>query len=292
VIRLHISFIGLGAIGYPIAGHLPKKFHTLVWNRTPARAAQHAQEHGSQPVSHLEETANAEIIFTCLPTSVEVNEIVEKTRAKLKPGTVWVDCTSGDPNASREIAAKLNALGVSFLDAPVSGGVPGAIRAQLTVMVGGSEKALGKVKPAIECFASKIVHVGDVGAGHAVKAINNILMAVNVWAASEGLLALSRYGVNPSLALEVINASSGRSSATERLLVGPLLNREFPQNFKLTLLAKDTRIATALTRATGVSTPVLALINELLQASRSTLGQEADYLEILKAIERWSGMTP
>ncbi len=289
---MRTSFIGLGAIGYPMAGHLPKKFQALVWNRTPARAEQHAKEHGSQAAQNLEATANAEIIFTCLPTSVEVHEIVEKLRAKLKPGTVWVDCTSGDPNASREIAAKLNALGVSFLDVPVSGGVPGAIRAQLTVMVGGDGKALEKAKPAIECFATKIVHVGDVGAGHAVKAINNILMAVNVWAASEGLLTLSRYGVNPSLALEVINASSGRSSATERLLVGPLVKREFPPTFKLSLLAKDVKIATALTRSTGVSTPILALINELLQASTSTLGQEADYLEILKAVERRSASKP
>lgn len=289
---MRVSFIGLGAIGYPMAGHLPKKFQTLVWNRTAARAQQHAKEHGSQVVANLEEAANAEIIFTCLPTSTEVNEIVEKLKAKLKSGTVWVDCTSGDPNASREIAAKLKTLGVAFLDAPVSGGVSGATKAQLTVMIGGDQKAIEKARPAIACFGAKIVHVGDLGAGHAVKAISNTMMAVNVWTASEGLVALLKYGIDPALAFEAINSSSGRSNATERLLPNPVLKREFPLLFKLALLAKDVKIANTLTRSMGITTPVMSLMSEILNAANATLGQDADYMEILKAIERWSGMKP
>ncbi|MBI1742916.1 NAD(P)-dependent oxidoreductase [Candidatus Acetothermia bacterium] len=287
---MRVSFIGLGAIGYPMAGHLPKRHQTVVWNRTASRAQQHAKEHGSQMAKTLEETADAEIIFTCLPTSAEVAEIVDKLKPKLRRGALWVDCTSGDPTASREIASQLQTLGVAFLDAPVSGGVPGAINGQLTVMVGGDENALEQVRPALECFAAKIVRVGDVGAGHTVKAISNTLMAVNVWASSEGLVTLAQQGVDLSLALDAINASSGRSNATERLLPSPLLKREFPPRFKLALLAKDVKIATSLTRASGISSPVFALISELLNASKATLGTEADYLEIVKAIERWSGI--
>ncbi len=287
---MRVSFIGLGAIGYPMAGHLPKKVQTLVWNRTLLKAQQHAKEHGSQAIAKLEEAASAEIIFTCLPTSAEVNEVVEKVSAQLKPGTVWVDCTIGDPNASREIAAKLQKLEAEFLDAPVSGGIIGAKNAQLTVMIGGEAKTLEKVRPAIECFGAKIVHVGETGAGHAVKAISNTMMAVNVWTACEGIVSLSKYGIDPTLAFEALNGSSGRSNATERLLLNPVLKREFPPLFKLALLAKDAKIATSLTRSLSVTTPVMSLVSELLHASKATLGQDADYMEILKVIERWSGI--
>jgi 3-hydroxyisobutyrate dehydrogenase len=286
---MRVSFIGLGAIGYPIASHLPKKHETLVWNRTASRSQQHAAEHHSRAAQKLEETADAEVIFTCLPTSHEVAEIARTLSPKLRRGTIWVDCTSGDPDSSREIAVRLESRGVAFLDAPVSGGVSGARSGQLTVMVGGDAGALEKACPAIDCFAAKVVHVGDVGAGHAVKAINNALMAVNVWAAIEGLLTLQKRGVDLALALDVINASSGRSHATERLLPGPLLKRESAPSFRLALLAKDVKIATGLTRAAGVTTPMLGLLSEMLHAAKATLGPGADYLEMAKAIERWCG---
>lgn len=289
---MRVSFIGLGAIGYPMAGHLPKKFQTLVWNRTRARAQAHAKEHTSTFAENLEETAHADIIFTCLPTSAEVQQIIEKTKAKLRPSSVWVDCTSGDPNASREIAASLATFGVGFLDAPVSGGVSGAQNAQLTVMIGGDERSLQKARPAIECFGAKLVHLGAVGAGHAVKAISNTMMATNVWTACEGIVSLLQFGIDPALAFEALNGSSGRSNATERLLPNPVLKREFPPLFKLALLAKDAKIATTVTRSLGVTTPVMSLVSELLHASKATLGQEADYMEILKAIENWSGIKP
>jgi 3-hydroxyisobutyrate dehydrogenase len=159
-------------------------------------------------------------------------------------------------------------------------------------MIGGDPSVIEKARPAIACFGTKIVHVGDLGAGHAVKAISNTMMAVNVWTASEGLVALLKYGIDPALALEAINGSSGRSNATERLLPNPVLKREFPPLFKLTLLAKDVKIATTLTRSLGVTTPVMSLMSEILSASKATLGQDADYMEILKAVERWSGMKP
>ena len=143
-------------------------------------------------------------------------------------GATLVDCTSGDPATSRRIAARLAEHGVDFLDAPVSGGVSGAEKGTLTVMVGGDAAVLERVRPVLEAFGKKIVHCGDVGAGDAVKAVNNALLAVHIWSTAEGLAALAKAGVEAEVALDVINASSGRSNASMNLFPERVLTRAFP----------------------------------------------------------------
>ncbi|AEB11441.1 NAD(P)-dependent oxidoreductase [Marinithermus hydrothermalis] len=284
---MKVGFIGLGAMGYPMAGHLAQRFETLVWNRTREKAQAHAEAFGSKAVA-LEEVAAASVIFTCLPTSREVGEIAARLAPHLKADTVWVDCTSGEPEASRTIAARLAEQGVAFLDAPVSGGTIGAERGTLTVMVGGDVAALERAREAIEAFAGKIVHVGPVGAGHAVKAVNNALLAVNLWAAGEGLAALVKQGVRAEVALEVINASSGRSNATENLIPERVVTRAWPLTFKLGLLAKDIGIAMRVLDGADLPAPVLRLVHEVYQAAKREIGADADHVEALKLIERWA----
>jgi 3-hydroxyisobutyrate dehydrogenase len=285
----NVAFLGLGAMGFPMAGHLARRFPTAVWNRTRAVAERHAAEHGTRVAADVADAVrNTDIVFSCVPTSREVDELVAAAGDALQPGSVWVDCTSGDPAVSRCTAATLAGRGVAFLDAPVSGGRPGAEAGTLTVMAGGDENALARVRPALESFASTIVRVGEVGSGHAVKAVNNAMMAVNMWAAAEGLLTLRRHGVPLATALQVINSSSGRSFASESLLPGPMTSGEYPLWFKLALLQKDCRIASSVARGAGQPAPVISQIADLLGMARATLGDTPDYREIARALDAWA----
>src|SRR5690606_2313859 len=139
---------------------------------------------------------------------------------------------------SRRIAGRLAGQGIGFLDAPVSGGTSGAVAGRLTVMVGGDAALIERVRPLLDAFGERIVHCGPVGAGDAVKAVNNALLAANLWVAGEGLAALTSAGVDPGVALQVINASSGRSNATENLIPQRVLDGTFPRTFRLALLDK------------------------------------------------------
>jgi 3-hydroxyisobutyrate dehydrogenase len=182
-----IAFLGLGAIGRPMAARIALADKSLtVWNRTPARAEAFATEHGVHAVATPAAAAKgADVVFTCFPTSNDVASIVDGPTgllAGVARNTVLVDCTSGDPATSRRIAARLAEHGVHYLDAPVSGGVSGAEKGILTVMVGGDAAVLERVMPVLRYFGQKIVHCGDVGAGAALKAGNNALLAIHIWA--------------------------------------------------------------------------------------------------------------
>ncbi len=284
-----VAFLGLGAMGYPMACNLQKAgYPTLVWNRSADKARRHGSECGTTAVEP-EAAAAADVIFSCLPTSAEVAGLVARMRPQLRAGSVWVDCTSGDPEASRQIAAELAKAGVEFLDAPVSGGTDGAAAGTLTIMVGGSKEAYAKVKPYLEAMGKKIIHVGPVGSGHALKAINNTLFAVNLWAAGEGLAALVKQGVDPRVALEVINASTGRSNATENVIPERVVTRAWPHTFKLGLLTKDVGIGMKVLDGSDLPAPLLRLTYEVYQTAKREIGPDADHAEALKLIERWAG---
>jgi 3-hydroxyisobutyrate dehydrogenase len=232
-------------------------------------------------------------VVTCFPTSREVEALLDGADgllAGLAEGATLVDCTSGDPAGSRRVAARCAERGAAFLDAPVSGGVAGAERGALTVMVGGDAAALARVRPVLAAFGQKIVHCGAVGAGDAVKAVNNALLAVHLWSAAEGLAALTKAGIDPSVALDVINTSSGRSNSSMNLIPERVLTRAFPRTFRLALLDKDVGIAAEVTRAQGTPAPLLQLTAELFRVARHALGEEADHVEVVQLVERWAGV--
>ena len=202
-----VAFLGLGAIGAPMAAHVARAGHTLsVWNRSAHRAADGVAAAAGARVatSPADAVHAADIVITCLPESADVAALLaadDGAMSKaLRSGTLFVDCTSGDPETSRRIAADLAARGVDFIDAPVSGGVVGAEAGKLTVMVGGEAAALERARPILESFAGKIVHCGEIGAGHALKAVNNALLALHIWSTAEGLVAALKAGVRPDVA--------------------------------------------------------------------------------------------
>jgi 3-hydroxyisobutyrate dehydrogenase len=235
----------------------------------------------------------ADVVISCLPTSADVMSVLESSQgvaAALTRGAVWVDCTSGDPPTSRQIAAELAGFGVAYIDAPVSGGTSGADNGTLTVMCGGDAAVIERVRPVLVSFAGKIVHCGAIGTGAAVKAVNNALLAVDLWSTAEGLAALCKAGVSPAVALDVINASSGRSNASMNLIPQRVLTREFPRTFRLALLDKDVAIAAAFLREQKVPSPVLQLAAELMRLAHNELGEAADHVESVKIVEQWSGV--
>jgi 3-hydroxyisobutyrate dehydrogenase len=287
--HMKISFIGLGAMGYPMARHLARVHDVTVWNRTATKAERHAKEHGTTLAPDLESCADAEVIITMLPTSKEVDEIVDRLLPHVKPGTLWIDATSGDPNVSRLTSARLGEKGVAMVDAPVTGAVVGAENATLTIMIGGTAEDFERARKILEVCGKTIIHVGQVGAGHAIKVLTNSIMGATVWITAECMLMAKKFGIDMKTAFAVTNAGSGRSNASENLLPMRLVDGKWPLVFKLALHDKDIRIAAAMAHQQHGSTPMLALTSQLFTAALNQLGPEADYIEVAKIVAAMNG---
>ncbi len=286
---MKIGFIGLGAMGYPMARHLAKEHEVIVWNRTREKAERHSREHGTKLARELSDCAAADVIITMLPTSREVDEIVDKMLPHVHRGTLWIDATSGDPNVSRETAKRLAEKDVDFVDAPVTGAVVGAENATLTIMIGGSKDSFERARDILRLNGKTIIHVGDVGAGHAIKVLTNSIMGATVWMTSECLLLAKQLGIDIKTALAVTNAGSGRSNASENLLPMRLIEGKWPLIFKLAHHDKDIRIAASLAHQQHASTPMLALTSQLFTAALHELGDQADYIEVAKIVAKMNG---
>ena len=292
---MRVAFLGLGAIGAPIASHLAGPHHLTVWNRTRARAEAFARGREVTVAATPHEAAKgAEILFTCLPTSKEVDAVLfgaEGAASALARGSLVIDSTSGDPGTSRRIAERLAAQGVAFVDAPVSGGVSLAEKGELTVMLGGTAADAERARPVVALFGKKkVVHIGPVGAGHAVKGVNNALLAANILSASEGITALVKAGVAPRVAVETINASSGASFVTQSLVPDRVLTGAYPKSFRLALLDKDCGIALDLVEAMGVDSAVLAAVKAKMARLRAVVGEEDDYMAPFREAEKAAGV--
>ncbi len=290
-----VAFLGLGAIGSPMARNLAEKgFRLTVWNRTAAKASEFGKKHSVDAAAKVADAVrDADIVITCLPSSIEVEALAhgpEGIFAAMKTGALLLDCTSGDPEVSKRLAAELQAKGCAFVDAPVSGGVVGAEAGKLTVMCGGERNDFERALPVMRGFGEKIVHCGPVGAGHAVKALNQMLLALHIWTTGEALAALVRYGVDPASALEVINGSSGRSNSSMNLIPERVLTRAFPRTFRLALLDKDVRIAARIAEQQGVDSAIFAEVERLMAAAHAELGEEADHVEAIRVLERMVGV--
>lgn len=286
---MKIGFIGLGAMGYPMARHLAAEHEVLVWNRTSEKAERHAREHGSVLMRELEGIAAAEVIITMLPTSREVDEIVDRLLPHVRENTLWIDATSGDPKVSVETGKRLAAKKVAFVDAPVTGAVVGAEKATLTIMIGAAPADFERARDVLRLNGKTIIHVGPVGSGHAIKVLTNSIMGATVWITSECLLLAKQYGIDLKTALAVTNAGSGRSNASENLLPMRLVEHQWPLVFKLAHHDKDIRIAASIAHEQHASTPMLALTQQLFSGALHQLGEESDYIEVAKIIAQMNG---
>ena len=279
-----IAFIGLGAMGWHMASHLPKLGHEVwVWNRTQSKADHHSISFQTQSVD-IEKAVQADFIFSCLPTSADVEQLIAAHPPK--PGSIWIDCTSGVPQSAQILSQNLKKLGVEYLDAPVSGQTIGAEKGTLTVMIGGDVDAFEKAKPIIAAFSSLIEYVGESGSGFAVKAINNTLMATHLWALAEGLTVLKSKGVDLTAALNCINHSSGKSSISENIMGQRVLNRSFDKTFALDLLQKDIGIAVDLIQEESLNLPSMHLIQEQFALIEKESARQLDFSAAVQGLEK------
>lgn len=290
-----VAFIGIGAIGSPIAGKITETFPNChVYARTGKTVLKHCAEHGSiKALSLREAIKDADIVVTCLPTSDEVQFVVDEViKSEPKPGTLFLDTTSGSMAQSQAFEKELWRESIFYVDCAVSGGPGGARKAILTSFVGGNESAATACSDVINCYTKKLVYLGPAGAGHATKAINNILLATQNWAASEGMAVLKKKGVNLHQALEAINESSGRSWSSMQRMPDNILSQKFDYGFSVGLHRKDCEAAHDLMKTENgvMTTPVLTNTRTLMNMAVEELGPDADHTQVAQLVERWNGV--
>ncbi len=268
-----VGFIGLGRMGQPMAANLAREGFTL----------RSFDLNGSGSCRSLAEAAkHAEVLITMLPDGAAVREAVLEALPSLPPGAIVVDMSSSDPAGTRALGAALEARGVLMVDAPVSGAVAKAKDGTLSIMVGGTAAALDRVRPVLAAMGREIFHVGPLGAGHAVKALNNYIGAAGTLAGFEALLIARAFRLDPKLMLEAINASTGRNSATDRKIPQQVLTGAFASGFKMGLMTKDVGIAAELARGLGLEMPFLKETLRMWREAQKKLSAAADHTEIYK----------
>src|SRR5687768_6715710 len=274
--RATIAFIGLGVMGHLMAARLEKTHAVRSYDlngRGNCKSARNA-------------AWGADLLITMLPDGEAVREAVLDALPSLRPGAIVVDMSSSDPAATLALGRALRARKVEMVDAPVSGARFKAKDGTLAIMVGGAKKTVRRVMPLLQRLGSEIFHVGPVGAGHAVKALNNYLGAAGTLAGFEALLIAQAFGLEPQPMLEAINASTGRNSTTERKIPQQVLTGAFASGFKLALMAKDVGIAAGLARDLGVEAPYLKTTLRLWKAAQAALPGAADHTEIFRFLAR------
>jgi 3-hydroxyisobutyrate dehydrogenase len=281
-----IGFVGLGNMGEPMSARLGAAgYRVAAFDIDPGARERAASNAGVDAMPFLSEAAEgAEAVILILPNSSVVRQVVldHGLLEAMEPGALLIDMSSSDASETRALAGPVGRRGIRFIDAPVSGGVVGAKDGTLTIMVGGAEGDLADCRPVLDVLGKEVIHVGDLGAGHAVKALNNLLSATSLLASSEVLATAIEFGLDPEVVLEVVNRSSGKSWSTELKLPKYVLTDRFDSGFGMRLMLKDIQIAINLAREMG--TPALlgeAAVEYWAQAA-GALGEDADHTEIAK----------
>ncbi len=295
-----IGFIGLGVMGTPMSSHLHRAGHRLALHDLDMPAARAlAARLGERAVAvdtPLEVARRSDVVITMLPNGEVVRSVVfgddgpgRGLAAGLKRGALLIDTSSAEPWLTRQTAERLAAQGVAMLDAPVSGAQWGAQAAQLVFMVGGAKADLDRARPLLACMGPSIFHLGPLGAGHAMKSINNLVTAITLTATAEGLVMGKAAGLDPRAMVEVMNASTSMSWISQTHIEKRILSRAFDDPFKLALMLKDMGIANALARDVQVSAPLAALGQALWQAASRAAGPGASISELVRWVEQQNG---
>jgi len=286
-----VGFVGLGIMGRPMLNNLLKAGHTVVaYGRNAAKLDACVAAGAERAGSNREVGERAAIIFTMLPDGPEVEEVVLGTNGILegaKAGSLIVDMSSISPMVSQKIAAACGAMGVDFMDAPVSGGEPKAVEGTLAIMVGGSEAAFERAEALLKCMGSTVTHTGPVGAGNTTKLANQIMVACNIAAMGEALALATRCGLDPEV---VFNAVKGglAGSAVLNAKAPMLIARNFKPGFTIRLHQKDLRNALQAAEANKVFLPLTALVQQSLLSLMGDGKGELDHSAIATFTEELS----
>ncbi|MCC5994922.1 MAG: NAD(P)-dependent oxidoreductase [Oceanicaulis sp.] len=257
------AFLGLGVMGYPMAGHLARAGHQVtVWNRTAAKAARWAGDHdGAAAPSPEEAVRDADIVFLCLGDDPDVRAVAGQVIAHLKDGAALVDHTTASAALARELDEACSKHGALWLDAPVSGGQAGAENGQLSIMCGGSDAAFAAARPVMDAYAKAITHAGPAGAGQLVKMVNQICIAGLVQGLAEGLHFAGAAGLDAETVISAISKGAAQSWQMDNRWK-TMAAGEFEFGFAVDWMRKDLRIALDEARANGARLPVTALVDQ------------------------------
>jgi 3-hydroxyisobutyrate dehydrogenase len=288
---MRIGFIGLGAMGLPMAGHLVAAGHDVTVasrSRGPidAAVAQGATD-GGTPRAVAEAS---EVVILCVPNSPEVVEVVDAMMPALGPGRTVVDCSTIDPEVERAQHARVAATGARYLDAPLSGGTTGAQKGTLTLMVGGDAGVLAETEPALESFAGLVVHVGGPGMGQVVKLCNNLIYAAQMTATAEATALAAKSGVDMAKLYQVLTHATGDCVAVRTRLPVPGVVPDSPASngwqpgFMTDLMAKDIDLALAYAARSGVPVPTTAAARQLLTAASTAGYGREDFSAVAKVV--------
>jgi 3-hydroxyisobutyrate dehydrogenase-like beta-hydroxyacid dehydrogenase len=284
-----IAFIGVGRMGGPMAARLLAAGHQVTVFDTSRAAVEALVAQGARAASSgIEAARAAQIVMVSLP-SPAVLRAVAADIATVSGVSIFVDLSTSGPAASQAAAATLAAAGITLVDAPVSGGVKGAASGKLTLMISGEAAALERAKPLLENFGRVIVVGGKPGLGQTLKLANNLMSAASLAIASEAMAMGVKAGLDPAVMLEVINASSGRNSATQDKIPKHVLNRKFDFGFANALSFKDVRLCLEEAEALGVPMVVGAAVRQMLSITQQVCGPDADVTDMVKVLEGWSG---
>lgn len=273
-----VGFIGLGNMGAPMVRNLAKAgYDVVLYDANHAVRDAVASETGSMAAAAPADFARAEVVVTMLPTSKIVAAALFDWEggipSHLPPGAVVVDMSSSDPTETVLLGDRLAGVGVSLLDAPVSGGVAKAAQGTLAIMLGGDDDAaVQQALPVIDALSSTVFRTGKLGSGHAMKALNNYVAAAATTAACEALVAGERFGLDQQTMVDIFNASTGQSWVTTNVLGQQVVSRNFGSGFALGLYAKDVGIARSLTAAMDHPAPVCHAVSQTLNDALQDLG--------------------
>ncbi|RPI44692.1 MAG: NAD(P)-dependent oxidoreductase [Betaproteobacteria bacterium] len=294
-----IGFIGLGKMGVPMTRNLKRAGFQLGLNDIdPAVARNLGQELDSPVYERVADLArDSRVVITMVPDGRIVRQVALGRDGDpgtgliggFGAGSVLIDMSSSAPVGTRELGEELAKRGIQMIDAPVSGGVRRAITGQLAVMIGGDSEVIERCRPILSAMGSQLFVVGSLGAGDAIKALNNYVSAAGLLAAAEGLVAAQRFGLDPHKALEVMNASTGKNNSTENKFAQFIMSRSFGSGFSIGLMAKDLRTALELAEQVEAPMPLGRHCVPVWNEAERSLGANADHTEIVRILERITG---
>jgi 3-hydroxyisobutyrate dehydrogenase len=285
---MRIGFVGLGRMGGALARRLMREHHLCVFDLRPEVLQAFAAEGAEAMQSAAALAEKCDLVLTCLPTSAEVRDVIfgaEGLAAHMKKGSLIADMTTGDPNATRQMADALAVKGIDLIDAPVSGGPHGAAAGTIAIIVGATDSQFERVRQVFATISPNVFHTGGVGTGQIMKLVNNVI-AAGVRAATFEAVALGvKNGLDLKTCVDILAKGTARSYTTELALPG-LLDPNRKMTFSLGLMHKDVRLATDVASQSGVPMPVASAVREVFQTAINELGYETDLNDLIKVCER------
>jgi 3-hydroxyisobutyrate dehydrogenase len=281
-----LAFLGLGVMGYPMAGHLAKAGHDVtVFNRTPAKAERWVAQHGGKSARTPEDAAGAaDVVMMCVGNDDDVRDVASRALTTMRAGTILVDHTTASATVAREVHAQAAARSIGFLDAPVSGGQAGAENGKLTIMVGGDDAVYARAESLLATYARAVTLMGGPGSGQLTKMVNQICIAGLVQALAEGVDFAMRAGLDPERVIDVISKGAAQSWQMENR-AKTMIADKYDFGFAVDWMRKDLGICLDEARGNGATLPVTALVDQFYGRVQALGGGRWDTSSLLRALQ-------